>query len=137
MIGHARSEGRRYNSNPLAGTNGGFDAPATCHLEGLRIRESGMASAISALEAYDSQVDLMVSRSKLGKVFCSEGPRHAPVQQALNDLGLQYRDFQATGDGRPITQLRAEPFEACPHETDPPVEFERDVGVFVDDAVYV
>ena len=89
-----------------------------------------MVSTKSALEANDSQQDLVVSRSKLGKVFRSEGPRHTPVEQGLNHLGLQHSDFQAEGGGRPIIQLRAEPFEACSHETDPSVDFEREVSVF-------
>ena len=60
-----------------------------CHLEGLRVREGGMVSTMWALlEANDSQQDLSVSRSKLGKVFRSEGPRHTPVQQGLKYLGL-------------------------------------------------
>ena len=56
----------------------------------LRVREGGVVSAESALEANDSQEDLMVSRSRLGKVFRSEGPRHTPVQQRLNHLALQH-----------------------------------------------
>ena len=42
-----------------------------------------MISMKSALEANNSQQDLVVSRSKLRKVFRSEGPRHTPVQQGL------------------------------------------------------
>ena len=76
----------------------------------------------------------MVSRSKLGKVFRSEGPRHTPVQQRLNHLGLQHSDFQAKRGGCAVIQLRAQPFEACPHETDPSVDFEREVSVFVENA---
>ena len=93
-----------------------------------------MVSTRSALEANDSQQDLAVSRSKLGKVFHSKGPRHTPVQQGLSHLGLQHSNFWAKGDGRPIIQLRAEPFEACSHETDPSVNFERDDSAFVDNA---
>ena len=42
-----------------------------------------MVSTKSTLEANDSQQDFVVSRSKLGKVFRSEGPRRTPVQQDL------------------------------------------------------
>ena len=52
--------------------------PQRCHFESLRLREGGVVSAESALEAGDSQEDVVVSRSKLGKVFRSEGPRHTP-----------------------------------------------------------
>ena len=69
---------------------------------------------------------------ELGKVFRSEGPRHTPVQQGLNYLGLQRSDFQAKRGGCPIVHLWAEPCEACPHETDPSVDFEREASVFVD-----
>ena len=85
-----------------------------------------MVSTKSVLEANVSRKDLVVSRSKFGKVFCSEGLRHTPVQQGLSHLGLQYSDFQAKGDGRIIIQLRAEPFEAWQHETDPSVGFEQE-----------
>ena len=59
-------------------TGGRFGALATCHLEGLRVREGGVVSTKSAVEANDSQKDLVVSRSKLGKVFRSEGSRATP-----------------------------------------------------------
>ncbi|MEP5374406.1 MAG: hypothetical protein ABJQ14_01285, partial [Hyphomicrobiales bacterium] len=77
-----------------------------------------MVSTKSALEANGLQKDL-VSRSMLVKVFRSKGRRHKRAQQGLNHLGLQHSDFQAKGGGRPIIQLRAEPFGACYHETDP------------------
>ena len=93
-----------------------------------------MVSTKSALETKDSQEELVVNHSKLGKVFRSEGPRHTPAQQGLSHLGFQHSEFQAKRGGRPIIQLRAESFEACPHETDPSVGFEREVSVFVDDA---
>ena len=51
-----------------------------------------MVSTESALDANDSQQDL-VTRSKLGKVFGSERPRHTPVQQGLNRLGFPLADF--------------------------------------------
>ena len=40
-------------------TGGRFDALPTCHLEGLRVREGDMVSTKSALEANDSQQDLL------------------------------------------------------------------------------
>ena len=40
-----------------------FDALAACHLEGLRVREGGVVGTKSAMEANDSQGDLVVSRS--------------------------------------------------------------------------
>jgi len=46
-----------------------LDALATCHLEGLRIREGGVLSTQSALEATASQEDLVVSRSKLDELL--------------------------------------------------------------------
>ena len=76
--------------------------------------------------------------SKLGEVFHSKGPRHThPYSRVLNHLGLQHSDFQAKRGGRPIIQPRAGPFEACPHETDPSVDFELEVSVFVDNAAQV
>ena len=47
-----------------------------------------MVGAKSALLADGSQEDLVMSRSKPGKVLRSEGPRHTPVQPGLNRLGL-------------------------------------------------
>ena len=94
-----------------------------------------MVGTKSALEANDSLEDLVVSRWKLGKVFRSQGPRHTPVQQGLNHLGLQHSAFQTNRGDRPIMKLRAEPFEACLHETDPLVDFEREVSVFVGIAI--
>ena len=61
-----------------------------------------MVSMTSALEASDSQTDLVVGRSKLGKVVRSEGPVHTPVQQGLNHLGLQHSGIQPEGGGRLI-----------------------------------
>ena len=114
--------------------NGRSDAQATWHLEGLRVREGGMVSTRSVLEANDSQQDLVVSHSKRGKVFRSEGPRHTSVEQGLNHLSLQQSYLKAKGSGRPIIQLRAEPFEACSHEADPWVYFEPEVSGFVENA---
>ena len=71
-------------------------------------------------------LDLVVSRSKLRKVFRSEGPRHTPVEQGLNHLSLQQSDLKAKGGNRPIVQLRPLPFEAFPHGTDPLVDLVAD-----------
>ena len=69
-----------------------------CHLEGPRVRAGGVVSTKSALEANDAQEDLVVSCSKLGEVFRSEGPRHTPVQQGLDYLGLKlYKTFRLGG----------------------------------------
>ena len=56
---------------------------ASCLLEGLRVREGGVVGTLSALEANDSQEDL-VHRSESGQGFGAEDPRHTPVQQCLN-----------------------------------------------------
>ena len=96
-----------------------------------------MVGTKSALEAIDSQEDLVVSRSKLGKVFCSEGSGRIPIQQGLNHLGLQHSNFRTKRGGQSLIQIRAEPFEACPHETDPSVRFEREDSVFVGNAAQV
>ena len=44
----------------------------------------------------------------------------------VNHVGLQHADFQAKRGGRHIIQLRAEPFEECPHEMDRSFDFERE-----------
>ena len=72
-----------------------------------------------------------MSGLELGERFYSEGPHRTPVQQGFTHLGLHRADFQNKRGGRPIIPLRAEPFEAW-HETDPSVDFEREVSVFVD-----
>ena len=66
-----------------------------------------------------------MSRSKLGEGVRSEGIHRTPVEQGLNHLDLRHSDFQGKGGGCPIIQLQAEPFEACPYETGPSVDFER------------
>ena len=43
-------------------TDGRFDALATCHLEDLRVRENGMVSAKTALEATRKRTCVVVSR---------------------------------------------------------------------------
>ena len=117
--------------------DGRFDGLASCLLEGLRVRKSGVAGALSALEANDSQEDLVVRRSEPSEVLRAEGPRHTAVRQSLNYLGLQHTGFQTKWSGRPIIQLRAEPFEACPRQTDPSFDLEREVSAFVYDAAKV
>ena len=57
--------------------------------------------------------------------------RDTPVQQGLNHICLQHSGFLAKGGGNPIIQIRAEPFDACLHETGPLVDFKRKVSVFV------
>ena len=66
----------------------------------------------------------MVRRSEPSEALRAEGLRQTPVQQTKWSC-------------RPIIQLRAEPFEACPHETDPSFDFEREISAFVDDAAKV
>ena len=117
--------------------DGRFDGLASCLLEGLRVRKSGVAGALSALEANDSQEDSVVRRSEPSEVLRAEGPRHTAVHQSLNYLSLQHTGFQTKWSGRPVIQLRSEPFEACPHETDPSFDFEREISAFVDDAAQV
>ena len=97
-------------------TNGRFDV---CNREGLRVREGDMVSTRPCRwkPMARNRTYLVVSRSKLGKVFRSECPRHTPVQQGLNHLGLQHSNILAKGGGRPIIQLLAEAFEACSHKT--------------------
>ncbi|MEP4442969.1 MAG: hypothetical protein ABJ059_05880, partial [Hyphomicrobiales bacterium] len=56
-----------------------------------------MVSTKLALEGNGSQENLVVSRSKLGKVFRSEGPRHTPVLQGIQILGPQHSDFRLSG----------------------------------------
>ena len=86
-----------------------------------------MVSTTLVLKASDSHKNLVVSRSKPCEVFRFQCPRHTPVQQGLNHLTLQQSKFTTNAGSRPIIQLRAEPVEVCPHETDPPVAFELEV----------
>ena len=57
--------------------------------------------------------------------------------QCLGHLGLQNADFQTTWGRLDIVQLRVEPFEACPHETNASFDFEREVSVFEDNSAEV
>ena len=75
-------------------TDGPFNALASCLFEGLRVRKGGVVGTPSALEASDSQEDLVVRRSEPSEVLRTEGPRHTPVHHILNFLGLQHTDFQ-------------------------------------------
>ena len=86
---------RRKEEPPF--THGRFDSLARCHHEGLPVQEGGLASRKSALEAIDSLKDLVVSRSKLGKVFRSEGPRLTPVQQVLITSAFSIRTLRLRG----------------------------------------
>ena len=81
----------RKEESPFS--DGGFDAPASCLLEGLRVREGRLVATLSALEADDPQEDLVVHRSEPGEVLRTESPRHTCVQQGLNHLGLQHSDL--------------------------------------------
>ena len=48
------------------------------------------------------------------------------------------RTFRLKWSGRPIIQLRAEPFKACLHETGPSFDFDREISaLFVDDVAKV
>ena len=76
----------------------------------------------------------LVRRSDLGEIFRAEGPRHTHTYINVNHLGLHRAGSQATTGGRHTIKLLAEPFEACAHETHPPVDFERNVSAFVDNA---
>ena len=117
--------------------DGRFDALASCHLEGLRVREDRAVGTLSALEANDPYKDSVVHRSEPGEVLGTESPPHKYVQLRLNHLGPQHADFR-TGRGHlHIVQLRAETFEACRHETNPSLDFERKVCIVVDSAAEV
>ena len=101
--------------------DGCFDALATCHLECLCVEDGSVVSTKSVLEANNSQEDREVSRSKLGKVFRSEGPRHSPVYQRLN-----IRAFKLSGAVVPSyksgpNRLR----HACVRRTRPSISNER------------
>ena len=84
----------------------------------------------------DSQEDSVVRRSEPRKC-CALRVHVTHPYSSLNYLGLQHTDFQTKWSGRPIIQLRAEPFEACPHETDPSFDFELEMSAFVGDAAQV
>ena len=91
----------------------------------------------SAGEAKDSLENLVVNLSKLGKVFRSEGPNCSPVHHGLNHLGIirTFRLSAAVGSSDNSGPNRSR--HARMRQTDPSVDFEREVGVFVDDAAWV
>ena len=74
----------------------------------------------------------MVGRSEPSALLRAEGRRHTVYY-----LGLQHKGFQTKWGGRHIIQLRAEPFEACPYQTDLSFDFEREISAFVHDAAKV
>ena len=116
-------------------TDGRFASLARFPLEGLHVSERMVLSVRSRRwKPNDSQEELVVSRSKLGGVLRPESPRHTPVQQGLDHLGLQHADVQTRRGGRPNKEPRAKPFEAFPPDADPSVDFEREVNVSVHDA---
>ena len=59
--------------------------------EGLRIREVGVVGP--TLAAKDSLEDFEVRLLERGIVFRVEDPRHTPVPQDSNHLGLQHADL--------------------------------------------
>ena len=87
-----------------------FNAPARCHLKILPVPEAGVVSTMPALEPSYPSTEFVVSRSRLGYVFRSEGPRLTPVKRGLK-VGVQCSDFPDKRDGLPIIQLRAQAFE--------------------------
>ena len=67
----------------------------------------------------------------------TECPRHAFVEQSLQNLSLKHPDFELKWRSRSIVELSAVLFEARPGESDPSFDFRVDVGVFVDNAAQV
>lgn len=105
-------------------------------LRAFCVRQGGVVGSKSALEANDShkRTYLVVSRWELGDLFRSEGPRQPLVQRGLNHLSASgtMRTFRLSGAVVCLyNSIRAESFEACPHETDPSIDFERGVSVYV------
>ena len=92
---------------------------------------------LSALEANHLHEDSVVHCAELGEVFRTESPRNISVQQSLNHVGLHHAIFHTSRGRLSIIQLRSEPFEACPHETSAPFDFEREISVFVEYAAEV
>ena len=60
-----------------------------------------MVGTKPALEANDSQEDLVVSRSELGKCSALRVHVRHPYSKVSNHLGLQHSDFHAKRGGRP------------------------------------
>ena len=112
--------------------DGCFDSIDFCLVEGLGAREVGVVG--TTLEAKDSPEDFGVRLSELVLVGRIEGPRHTPVQQGLNHLGVQPADLQAEPGGRRIVSLGTELFVACSHGSDPPLDLDHEVIFFVNTA---
>ena len=83
-------------------------------------------------------MDFGARLSELVIVRRVEGPRHTPVQQGLNHLGLQQGDLKAEPGGRYIVELWTEPLVACAHGSDPSLDLNHEVNIFIDntDGVY-
>ena len=75
-----------------------FNSLALRLLEGLGVREVCVVG--TTLEAKDTPEDFEVRLLELVIVSRVGGPRHAPVQQRLNHLGLQQEHLQAEPGGR-------------------------------------
>ena len=93
--------------------------------------------ARATLEAKDSPKDFEARLSETVIASRVEGPRHTPVQQGLNYLGLQQMDLQAEPDGGRNVWLWAESLVACPHESGPSLGLNHEISVFVDNAAEV
>ena len=106
----------------LSFTDDRYDALASCLLESFRVRKGGVVNTLSAVDADDSPENL-VRRSEPRQVLRAEGPRCTPVQLSMNFLVVHHSDLQPSRSGRPIIQVWAELFQACPHETDPMIHF--------------
>ena len=91
----------------------------------------------TTLEAKDSPEGFGVLLWELPTVSCVEGPRHAPVQQGLNHLGLEQEDLWAEPGARDVVMLWTTPLVACPHESDPSLDLNHEASVFVDNAAEV
>ena len=115
--------------------DGRFDALASCLLEGLGVREVGVADTLSALEASGSQRDLVVRLWTLAKFFAQRANiTHHPYSRVSNHLGPQHADLKSQRGDRRFVQLRPEPFAASPHEMDQSADFKQEVSAFVDNA---
>ena len=89
-------EDPRKEKPPL--TDGGLDALASCLFEGLCLREGGVVRTLSALEAHDSQEDLVVHRLESGEVFGVESPRHNPYSSSVsNTSAFSMQTFRLSG----------------------------------------
>ena len=89
------------------------------------------------LESKDSLEDFEVHLLERGIVFRVEDPRHTPVPQDFNHLGLQHADLQAERGGCHTAWGWTEPVEACPHESDPSIDLNHELIFLVDNAADV